>query len=207
MTCSSMKKLARVALIAGAAGALAPCAFASPATYTYTGHQFSYVGTGPDVTHVSGSFTVASALAANSVLQLLPTTFLSLSFTDGRVFWDTSNYFQDNVNDIFSLTTDGDGHIAAWNIVLLNGGPYPTPGFGIISTCTACNIGRASDGTNLYNNYNAYNFNSPGTWTGGSTVAEPSSLALLLVGLAGFRATRKRSGAANARRQAEPCAS
>src|SRR5581483_11511944 len=75
-------------LLAGAALGLALSAGAQ-VTYTYTGDPFSYNGSAYSyVTHVSGSFTVASPLAANTTLNLFPYTvggtITSYSFTDGR---------------------------------------------------------------------------------------------------------------------------
>ena len=61
-------------------------------TYTYDGNPFSYVGTGPDVTNVSGHFTVVSSLPANTTQTLTPDTvggtITGFKFTDGRRYWN-----------------------------------------------------------------------------------------------------------------------
>ncbi len=163
----SLTRVAQAVLIAGALLAIGPMQSARADTiYKYTGNHFSYVGTGPDVTNLSGSFTVLSALAANTTYTLTPYTaggtITNLSFTDGRSVWNLSNYVTDPTNSKFSVITNATGNIVSWWLHIYSSS-------GDIQTCTAAwnctSDGRAYDNTEQFNNYDAYNFNEPGTWT------------------------------------------
>ena len=167
----SLTRVAQAVLIAGALLAFGQMQSARADTiYKYTGNHFSYVGTGPDVTNLSGSFTVLSALAANTSYTLTPSTvggtITNLSFTDGRSVWNMSNYITYssviNANSLIDVKTDANGNIVSWWLHICSSS-------GDIQTCTAdwaCGgLGRAYDNTEQFNNYDAYNFNEPGAWT------------------------------------------
>ena len=116
--------------------------------YTYTGQPFSYVGyagTGPDVTNVSGFFTLSSSLAPDTTYDLLPDTVsggtvIDYDFTDGITVWDLDNYVDsigpvgptgEGGNSEFSVTTDASGEIVDWTLNIFNSD-------GVITTCTHC---------------------------------------------------------------------
>lgn len=150
---------------ARAASVLFLIAFAQPVradvTYSYTGSRFTYVGTGRDVTNVTGSFTVASALQANSTQNLTVAgvggKIIAYRFTDGRSTWESSNYVASD-DFAFSVTTDANGNLVSWQINAFSS-------VGSISSCTACSGGQAYDNVSVSYNYNAFNFNLPGIWT------------------------------------------
>jgi hypothetical protein len=182
--------VARVLLAAGVLGVFAPWLPAqADVIYTYTGQHFSYVGTGPDVTHVSGFFTLSTPLAANTSAYLTPYTvggaINNFDFTDGRLTWNIGNYaatWPTSSDSQFFVTTDASGGIANWDIIIEG---YVSFEGGDISTCNTPSC--VSDGTSIYNNYDAYNFNQPGTWTvSGVAIPEPSSAPLLVAGLLGL---------------------
>ena len=109
-------------------------------TYTYVGKRFGYIGTGSDVTNVSGTFTIATPLPANATTVLKPASaggaVTRYRFTDGRTVWDQNNYVADSANQ-FSITTDATGKIVGWYLNIESG-------LGWITTCTKpCKIGRA----------------------------------------------------------------
>jgi hypothetical protein len=162
-------------------------------TYTYDGNPFSYVGTGPDVTNVSGSFTVASFLPANTTLTLTPYTvggtITSLDFTDGRSIWGIDDYVTHSdqagsnpvgIDSLFSVTTDATGEIVSWyfNILSTTGliNSWNSPSWD--SPISGYVVG---DGSQQWYNYNAGNLNAPGTWTV-SGIPEPATIILLTLG-------------------------
>ena len=81
-------------------------------TYTYAGHDFSYMG-GPG-TKVTGFFTVSSPLASGATTPLAPdtigSTIVIYNFADGYTTWDLANYVTDPGSQ-FSVTTNGSGDI------------------------------------------------------------------------------------------------
>jgi hypothetical protein len=169
--------------------------------YTYTGNPFSYHP--PYATNLSGSFTVLSALAPSTTLELTPYTvggmIANYEFTDGHSTWNTGNYVTAISPDLFSsskftVTTNSTGEITAWFLNIFSP-------FGNITTFTPEympeDLTVVYDNVNVFNNYNAYNFNAPGTWTKTEqpTVPAPATLLLLgsgLVGLTGFRKKLKK---------------
>jgi len=177
-------------------------------TYAYTGNSFSYVGTGPDVTHVSGSFTLASAIPANTTVLLSPYTaggtITDYSFTDGRYTTDIGNYATTNPLAegpfTFVVTTDGNGNIANWDLGIISSdawiNTWDVSSWSQTGYDDLYDTGNqpASDGVvaDTSQPYDAYNFNTPGTWTvTGSRVPEPGTDAILVlggfIGLAGLR--------------------
>lgn len=190
-------------------------------TYIYTGAPFAYNGANCSpkcVTKVSGYITLSTALASNTIYNLKPSSeggvITDYSFTDGRNIWDSANFVATdayNSTSEFSITT-GKGDIAAWNINIddFAGAQfgYYCPGCtaGVIST--AWNGSSGNDGTNVYNNYDAYSpcgsvcnggqpkgVYTPGTWTGTAIpTPEPSGLLLLSAGLAGLPGMWRKRG-------------
>jgi len=173
--------------------------------YSYTGNSFSYRGTGPDVTNVSGYLDVTYSLAANTTYDLTPNTVggvLNYDFTDGRTTWNLANYDSsipspETISSAFSVTTDANGQIASWNLNIYSSS-------GAITTCdgSACEAyysttNSALDDTNVFFNYDAYNFNSPGTWTE-TSVPEPATLTMFGLSMAGLGLVRRRKGKSSA---------
>jgi hypothetical protein len=176
------------------------------ATYTYTGNPFSYIGTnpsyGPEPVNISGYFTVASLLAPDSTYDLsegvfthpplmgnLGGTLSDFSFTDGRY---TANLANAEATDslgggssgstvaVFQVTTGSNGAIASWYINVISPNAY-------ISTFNGSYGSYSGVGDNINGDaaqpYDAYIYNSPGTWAV-TVVPEPGTLAL--AGLSGL---------------------
>jgi hypothetical protein len=106
---------------AGATGPQGPAGTAGPTTYSYQSNPFatfsgSY-GCAPQC-KINGSLTLAAPLAPNlSSAAISPTSF---SFTDGNLFWTNQNASPLFPNSSpFVVSTDANGNITAWNILLL----------------------------------------------------------------------------------------
>lgn len=189
-----------------------PGALRADTTYTYTGANFYYNGANCSpkcVTNVSGYFTVSTELASNTTYNLEPDTvaggtILDYSFTDGRNTWNKANFVATDAyssTSEFSITT-GNGNIVAWNF---NIDDYSGAQFGYY--CSSCTAGvittqwngsnSGSDGTNVYNNYDAYSiypdkWNALGTWSGAVATPEPSSFLLFGSGIVGLVGTLRK---------------
>jgi hypothetical protein len=99
-------------------------------TYTYTGNPFTVFGGSyqcPPICRVTGSFTVSTALPANTYVSLFPalTPFpggvvspISFSFTDGLNTFSTNSIPPFNVGNW--VATDAQGHITAWMLAFHN---------------------------------------------------------------------------------------
>lgn len=144
-------------------------------TYSYTGNRFLYIGGCCGVSNVSGSFTVSSALAANTTYNLVG-AILNYHFSDGRTIWTPSNYPGGptppfGTANEFTVSTDASGNITSWQINIVSNSPAA-----LITTQSLDFAvgGGVLDATNVYGNYNAYSFapgnpngqrGVPGTWT------------------------------------------
>jgi hypothetical protein len=149
--------------------------------YTYTGKPFSYVGTGPGVTSVSGYFTVSSALAPNTTQNLYPDTvggtITDYEFTDGRYILDIGNYATSDSFDngtgpgtpMIEVTTGPDGHITSWYLNILSPTAYINSWNWPYDTLYGPSVadGVQADPSQAYD---AYNGNSPGTWSVGTNI-------------------------------------
>ena len=190
-------------LLLGLAALLITGAANAAVTYSYTGNTFLYIGGCCGVSHVSGSFTVAGALAANSTYANLAGTITNYAFTDGRTTFNSGN---DSGGNLFTIETDALGNISEWQIDI-------NSAFGSINTHSYYyasidpipgppNDNGLLDHVNVFNDYNAYSFccGNPngqngieGVWAmSGVGVPEPKTYALLLAGLGllGFAARR-----------------
>jgi hypothetical protein len=166
-------------------------------TYTYTGDPFSYVGTsdyyGLPVTSISGNFTLASPIPPNTTVLLTPDTIggtiAAYSFTDGRYTNDLANYATTNSfgyggassAPTFAVTTGANGDIIDWDLMILSPSAliytssvnsWSAPVYSSLYDQGAPTDGVVADPSQAYD---AYNGNSPGTWTVSSAAAPPLS--------------------------------
>lgn len=171
-------------------------------TYTYTGNPFSYVGTGPDVSNVSGYFDVSYQLAADTTYDLTPYTVggvVNFDFTDGRTTWDMANFsatstIAGGAPPGFSVTTDASGQIVSWYLQIYSANAAVTTCNG--SACDTVFGYDSDDASGVFFNYDAYIFDSPGTW---AEVPEPSTGLLFVAGLMGLGTIAARRGQISSR--------
>ncbi len=167
---------------------LLPLPLLADTTYTYTGNPFFSVATSAPYTDsdfISGSFTVASPLAANlSSLSPDVITPESFTFTDG-IDTDTNADAQDQVPNFSIFGTDSSGNITEWTIGFW---------FGSGSIFMSTIYGFGDSDAVFQTEGQGLNFADPGTWAMSTTSAppdtaatpEPSSLLLLGTGILGF---------------------
>lgn len=165
--------------------------------YSYTGSTFTiFIGTVPaGVTHISGSFTLATPLAANLPLTNLYTSGmapLSISFTDG-----VNVFTSPDINNDFQVGTDAGGNISTWGISLghVLGGQSM-----LIEKLTAFftgddSVDESAPSVTLWEAGTVH----AGTWGaptsndgGGTAVPEPASLVLVVSGLIGSAGAMRR---------------
>jgi hypothetical protein len=161
--------------------------------YTYTGNPF----TNASSQWLTGAFTLATALPANTPLTDFASDVLAVNFSDTQRTINTIN----TSLDVFEFATSG-GVITQWDINLFDStasteiftikmAPY-TPssqyyedlGEGCPSACT---------GSNYY--YIRYNYADGGTFSGQtSIVPEPSSFGTAFVAIMAIAAVLRRRG-------------
>jgi hypothetical protein len=177
------------------------------AIYEYTGNPFDSslsLNGGYGGTSVSGQFSLSTPLAPNTALTDISGSILSFSFTDGVN--TITNMTLPLATYSFKVGTDATGNINDWELFVSQ--DYPSPAmvgsqffqigtaagyndYGFVFTCTTVT------GTSCTDSVDKGEFtDSDGTWS--VTVApvlEPSSLYLLVVGLAVFAGWGRRKTA------------
>jgi hypothetical protein len=187
------------------------CLFLVPAfadtVYVYTGSAYNTFSTlGYQPTGVSGSFTVATSLAANlSLATISPGSF---SFTDG--FFTLANSTQFSSSQ-FQISTDGSGNITAWSITLfraspgsplflhecnpgsdVNGSAYTIALFSSAGTShdsSSCMHGDDSTGQVVFTTDTA-SVTTAGSWQRIESVPEPATIFLVGAGILGVAKRR-----------------
>lgn len=159
--------------------------------YTYTGNTFtSFIGGGscPPECAITGSFTVAQALAAN--LGYSPPTAnvtpIAFSFTDGA---HTITQSSTTYPAVFSIGTDGSGAINRWVIGIYNSNQTV-----LLATDSPDNFGNTFDESAFPNGSGqdwGFVLNQPGTWSM-APVSEPATLAVFGLGLFGLAFSRRK---------------
>jgi len=158
--------------------------------YQYTGSPFTdFSGglTNPPYTNLSGTFELAAALPANMPLADITSSLLSLDFTDGV---DTLSLPSLAIPpSSIELATDASGQIVLWLIGLQTPGsqtiflsqsdPTLNPYYPIFNAYDVAGINQGQSFAQSH---------SIGTWT---VVPEPSTGALLTLGLAGVAVRRR----------------
>jgi hypothetical protein len=193
-----MQNLQRIISAAALGLAMTACMAASAkadTTYSYMGNPFTDYNGESCVApcHLTGSFEVATALAANLVsAAVTPVTY---SYTDGTRPISPAN---DGGFAFFRISTDSSGMIDGWDIEL--GNPFPTT-----ATILSLSGGGSGSDNETYDESGPHGFvpfgfesnTTAGVWTISATnsgVPEPSSLTLLGVGLMGSAWALKKSG-------------
>jgi hypothetical protein len=158
--------------------------------YNYTGTDFITV-TGLYTTSdsVTGSVTLASPLGANfAISQVIPIGF---TFNDGvQTIVDPSA----GLSFQFFFGTDAAGNINFWQVIVEIDTLSSTDS---IRTCSACfrPPDASGDGGSVTGGGLAVEFGNAGVWTLASSVPEPSTWAMMILGFTGvgFMAYRRKS--------------
>jgi PEP-CTERM motif len=165
-------------------------------TYDYTGNNFTF-WSGPYSAsdRVTGSITLSSALGDNLLdVAVTPTAF---NYFDGvqHITKITANASE------FKFSTDGSGHITAWEVSVFNGLGDPSGGTiestsGILAPPSPPSFDQAFQYLNS-STAGTGGTGNPGTWTGPITsgVPEPSTWAMMILGFVGvgFMAYRRKN--------------
>jgi hypothetical protein len=149
-------------------------------TYAYNGNPFTdFFGTGscPPACNISGSFTVSTPLPANESSYFL--TPISFSFGDAAFMANPLNS-----SALIGVDTNTTGTIDGWVIVF-------SANSGLFQISSLLTDSSDTDELAIYNDLDnltgtAGNVNDDGTWSSPSQAPEPSSLALLCVGVFGL---------------------
>jgi len=169
---------AKIAILSLAALLLTAVGTRADTLYTYAGNPMTE-GTNSDACGggpctITGSFTLAAPLGNNVPFSYTSITPESFSFNDGIQTISTGSFVL-----YFDVGTDATGNIDAWDIQV----------YGLYSGTVSILTNSAGLDESYINGLIAYN-NSPGTWDPETTptsdvisTPEPSSLALLSIGL------------------------
>lgn len=166
--------------------------------YAYTGNNYQSVKGFYDTTeHVSGSFEVATPLAADETFS--PVAYTEYSFFDGEQTLTNLN----SAPYTFSVTTDSVGNVLYWGITLVD---LEVSQYliliqhidGVDPTIYASDLGfRDPFFRDKYDVYASYGqvVGDAGTWTLSETTAttpEPSAMLLFVTGALGFAGVVRR---------------
>jgi PEP-CTERM motif len=164
-------RLGTAIVFAAALSAILPASSSADVIYTYTGNDFT-------------NFTTPSApyTPADSVTGSIDVTTGAFSFSDGFQTITSVNKVSDTIN----FTTDASsGAVISWSINLT--GSLGTIFTACVGQCSVQNlIPNGEDlGTDTAVASTAFNTDQPGTWAV-TTVPEPSTWAMMLLGFAGI---------------------
>jgi hypothetical protein len=175
-------------IVFGLLAALTPERVSANTNYTYTGNHFTIFENSPEIPgvytasdFVSVSLDLLTALGPN--FSGLVTPVLPSFISDGRNEFDLSS--PGFISKTIMLQTDALGNIVSWNINI----ETPITGTDLRSHITTVNMppfGFQADSGTIENEDGDMDFGgilvSPGVWSN----PEPTSLSLLIVGLAGL---------------------
>jgi len=147
---------------------------AAPVTYTYTGNgfiSFHNDGCPTPACNITGKFTVPYPLVGLTNAVVSPESF---SFTDGITVWTNNNASP----TAFTLSTNANGDITAWNIFLTIPTAFTSSTILFTNSYDACCASGhdaaftilSSDSGNYYGESNLDN---PGTWARTPSLAAP----------------------------------
>jgi len=202
-----MYRSSRIRVAFGLVCSLLVLGFAASAradeTYFYTGTPFTNFSApyscsgGVGECALSGWVTLAQALPVSSTTSVqFPAVpgyadVVSWRFTDGNFVWTPSDSTPDSF--LATFTTNSSGQIIQWT---LNGGTATVGSntYQWYSNNTGCAILKCGDSSTENSTIFAKN-TAPGSWTMAATsrVPEPSSMLLLMVGIASLAIVRRRS--------------
>jgi hypothetical protein len=158
---------------------LAPLGASAGTIYQYVGNPYQTVlGRYTTSDSLSGVIEVTSAFASN--LNNAVVTLDGWSFSDGLKTFTPAN----STAELLRVTTDGSGQIVNWSFDFSGGAAVGV--MGTFNNGPADQIDQATDF--VEGNSLASNDGVPGSWM---VVPEPSSGALLILGLIGFAARRR----------------
>lgn len=157
--------------------------------YSYTGSNYTSINDlGPPGVYttsmsISGSFTTATALAANLTDVNVFSGVTAFSFMDGRLTYTEAGPFH-VPSILFRVSTDAAGAIIAWRFQIQEFSCYPCHAISMRSDFGD----KAAQWVSSYSTEDSGSTLSVGSW--GAVIPEPGSAALLVVALISWGARR-----------------